>query len=200
MHALADRLQTLRAEMETPAQAGLAALSLAFPRPDQPLWRVEPAMGWDADGIVDAALAAGLRTRRWRALARDAARAGLRYLSAGPGHRLAFGAGPLLFEALGPAGRPWACGTPLAMRLAAADLPDGRPVVLGGPARGHARLAALDAISRWAERHGLPAPDGTRIDADWWVAPGAALRRGPLVAVFAPEAPERIQLMRLWDA
>jgi hypothetical protein len=173
MHALADRLQTLRAE---------------------------PFVRSEADATIDGILAARQRSRPWKSLARDAACAGVRFLSAGPGHRLALGSGPLLFEPSAGPGRPWACGTPLSQRLAAADLPDGRPVVLGGPARGHACPAAVAAVAQWAERQGLPAPDGTRLDADWWIAPGAARRRGPLVAVFPLKAPERIQFMRLWDA
>jgi len=135
----------------------------------------------------------------WRALARDAARAGLRFLAAGPAHRLAVGPARLLFDVQAARGRTWAAGTPLGMLIHTTDPPDGRPVLLGGPLRGHARLAALEALARWAESVGLPAPDGQRIPADRWITPGAILRRGPLVAVLDPAAPERTQIMRPWD-
>jgi len=199
MDALANRLETLRADLEAPAMAGLASLSLAYPLPGQPVWKVEPVHGRDPDGIVDSALADALRRRPWRALARDAARAGLRFLAAGPAHRLAVGPARLLFDVQAVRGRAWAAGTPLGMLIHAADPPDGRPVLLGGPPRGHARLAALEALARWAESVGLPPPDGQRIAADWWITPGAVLRRGPLVAVLDPAAPERTQIMRTWD-
>lgn len=199
MDALADRLETLRADLEGPAMAGLASLSLAYPLPGQPVWKVEPTHGWDPDGVVNSALADALRQRPWRALARDAARAGLRFLAAGPAHRIAVGPASLHFDVQALPGRAWAAGTPLAMLIRASAPPDGRPVLLGGPPRGHARLAALDALTRWAEAVRLPKPDGQRIAADWWIAPGAVLRRGPLVAVFDPTAPERTQIMRPWD-
>jgi len=81
--------------------------------------------------------------------------------------------------------------------LLEANLAPGRLTVLGGPARGHGRLAAFDAVSRWAEAHDLPAPDSTRLPADWWITPGAAMRRGPLVATFVLEDPERTRLFRI---
>lgn len=199
MDALADRLETLRADLERPAMAGLASLSLAFPAPGLPHWRTEPVGGWDPDGVVEAALADAIRRPPWKALARDALRAGAAFLAAGPAHRIAVGPGLLRFDVFPRTGRPWASGSPLAMRIRDADPAEGRPVLLGGPARGHARLAALDALARWAEAVGLPPPDGGWIDADWWVVPGAVLRRGPLVAVLDPAAPARTQVMRLWE-
>lgn len=103
----------------------------------------------------------------WRALARNATRAGLRFLAAGPAHRLAVGPVHFLFDIQAARKRTWAAGTPLGILFHTTDPPDGRRVLLGGPPRGRARLAALDTLARWAENVSLPVPDGQCIPADW---------------------------------